>query len=167
MLDAQRERSLRPRDVVRRLKLKPDAIVADIGAGPGFFTIHLADSVPHGRVIATDIRADVLAIAARRAKANRSCNVETRVVQPDRCGLEPGSIDLALLCQLDHHLAHPDGYLRALTTALRLGGRIVLINHTTHYRASVAAARTAGLTLIDDWSPSLSHFMLTLAPGNS
>src|SRR4051812_34991286 len=97
MLHPARDETLHPEALVRRLALLPSAIVADIGSGPGRLTLPLARAVPQGRVIATDIRADYLAIAAARAAAGRLSNVETRVVPPDRPGLDAGSIDLVFM----------------------------------------------------------------------
>ena len=55
MLDPLREQTLHPTELVARLKLRSDAVVADVGAGPGFLTVPLARAVPRGSVIAPDL----------------------------------------------------------------------------------------------------------------
>src|SRR5262249_9182527 len=79
MLDRLGAQGLRPDELIARLKLKPHAMVADVGAGPGFFTLPLAAAVPGGRVIATDVRDEYLAAAAERAHGAGLANIETRV----------------------------------------------------------------------------------------
>lgn len=164
MLDSLREEALRPSALVKRLALAPDAQVADVGAGPGFLTLPLARAVPRGAVLATDVRADYLAAAADRAARAGLSNVRTRVVPADRPSLDPASIDLAVLCQLDHYLKDRAAYFAALVPALRPRGRIALINYVRYREADLAAARAAHLRVVDEWAPSPPFFLLVLAP---
>jgi ubiquinone/menaquinone biosynthesis C-methylase UbiE len=164
MLDSLREEALRPAALIARLALAPDDVIADVGAGPGFLTLPLARAVPRGRVIATDVRADYLAVAAERAARAGLENVRTRVVPADRPGLDPRSINLAILCQLDHYLKDRAAYFAALVPALRRDGRIALINYARYREADLAAARAAGLRVVDEWAPSPPFFLLVLAP---
>src|SRR5260370_23748418 len=121
MLDPRRTVELAPRALIERLALPADARVADVGAGPGFLTLVLAQAVPAGRVIATDIRPDYLAVAADRARRAHLRNVETRLVPAEHPLLAPASLDLALLCQVDHHLGDRERYFVELARALRPG----------------------------------------------
>src|SRR5262245_11016425 len=114
MLDPLREQALHPESLVPRLALRRDAVVADVGAGPGFLTLPPAPAVPEGKVIATDVRPAYLAVAARRAARAGLRNVETRAAPPEDPALPAGAIDLALLCQVDHYLADRARYLAAL-----------------------------------------------------
>jgi ubiquinone/menaquinone biosynthesis C-methylase UbiE len=166
MLDPLREQILHPAELVSRLSLRPDARVADVGAGPGFLTLTLARAVPRGTVLATDIRADYLAVAAERAAAAGLRNVRTRVVPPDRPALDARSIDVAILCQVDHYLADRAVYLTALVPALKPGGRIVIVNYAEHRDAVLAAARRAGLRVVDEWQPSVGFFVVALRPAS-
>lgn len=164
MLDPAREARLRPAALVEHLRLRPDAVVADIGAGPGLLTLPLARAVPQGRVIATDINQGYLRVLARRAEAAGLRQVETRRVAPDAPGLEAGSVDLTLLCQVDHVLRNRVVYLKELVRALRPGGRIVIVHHTDHRPGAEALARAAGLVVVDSWAPSSDFFLLSLEP---
>jgi SAM-dependent methyltransferase len=164
MLDPLREESLRPGELVARLRLRPDAIVADVGAGPGFLTLPLARAVPRGYVLATDVRQDYLTVNAARAAAAGLRNVKTRVIPADRPALDVRSVDVALLCQVDHYLADRATYFAALVPALRPGGRVVLINYVRYRDADLAAAEKAGLRVVDQWQPSPPFFMLVMEP---
>jgi SAM-dependent methyltransferase len=164
MLDPAREARLRPAALVEHLGLRPDAVVADIGAGPGLLTLPLARAVPQGHVIATDINQDYLRVLERRAKDAGLRQIETRRAPPEAPGLDAGSVDLALLCQVDHVLRDRVGYLRALVRALRPGGRIVIIHHTDHRPGAEALAHAAGLMVVDSWAPSNDFFLLSLVP---
>jgi ubiquinone/menaquinone biosynthesis C-methylase UbiE len=158
-----RDEMLRPAEVIRRLRLCPDAVVADIGAGTAYFTTDLAAAVPQGRVIATDIRPVSIGIIYRRALAAGRSNVETLTADRDHCRLEPNSIDLAFLCQVDHHLDDRVAYLRTVVDALRPGGRIAIINIARLLRLNQHAGRDLGLEVVDEWWPSAGYFLLVHA----
>ena len=89
------------------------------------------EAAPRGRVIATDVRGDYLAVLSRRAAGAGRRNIVTRRVSRDDPGLAPRSVDLVVLCQVDHLLDDRARYLAALERALRPNGRIVLINLIT------------------------------------
>ncbi len=164
MLDPSRREALPPAALIERLGLRPDSVVADVGAGPGFFTLELASAVPHGHVLATDIRPDYLAVLEARAHAAHARNVRTLLVRPDTSGLEPGSFDLIWLCQVDHYLRDRTAYLAELGAALRPQGRIAVVNYLRFREANRAAARSASLEEVDAWNPSPSFFLLVLRP---
>jgi SAM-dependent methyltransferase len=167
MLDSIRVEALRPADLVAQLALPPTAVVADVGAGPGFFTLPLSRAVPNGEVIATDLHADYLLVTLARAAADGDQNVKAQLVGADDPGLHPASIDLAFLCQVDHALHDRAAYFARLVPALRPGGRIALVNYVRYHDADVAAARAVGLHIVSEWQPSPPFFLLVLAPGSS
>ena len=162
LLDAIRNEALHPADLVKRLKLHPDMIVADIGAGPGFFTLQLARAVPRGKVIASDVRADYLEIVLARARAAGLSNVTTEVWPASGPRLAPRSIDAAFLCQVDHYLPDRVSYFAQLRDALRPRGRVVVVNYVRHRVPDLEAAKRAGLRVIDEWAPSPPFFVLVL-----
>jgi SAM-dependent methyltransferase len=164
MLDPLREQTLHPAELMARLQLRPDSIVADVGAGPGFLTVPLARAVPKGFVLATDINAEYLAVAARRSKEAGLKNVRPRLVAPEHPGLEVRSFDLIVLCQVDHYLADRVAYFAELVAALRSGGRIVLVNYLRNREAALAAAAKAGLRVVEEWHPSPPFFAAILKP---
>ena len=151
----------RPDLVVKALGLRPGARVADVGAGLGLLTVHLARAVaPTGKVTATDVAAHVLELMKQRlAAAGLDGVVEGRVVAADTPGLEAGAYDAILLAEVDNYFTDPVAWLRAALPALKPGGRIVIENRIHHRAKSMAAAQKAGLVLQDETNPVPTHFL--------
>ena len=161
--DAER----RPEKVVQALGIGPGSRVADIGAGSGLLTVHLARAVrPNGRVLATDIDGAVLdLLQSRLAAAGLAEVVERRVVDADRPGLEPASYDAILLAEVDHYITDAAAWLKDATRALKPRGRIVLSNRIHHRQRSMAAAQRAGLKLAAESTPVPTHFIAVFTAG--
>ncbi len=151
----------RPDLVVKALGLKPGSRVADVGAGLGLLTVHLARAVaPTGKVTATDVAAHVLELMKQRlAVAGLDGVVEGRVVAADTPGLEAGTYDAILLAEVDNYFSDPVAWLQAALPALKPGGRIVIENRIHHRAKSMAAAQKAGLVLRDETNPVPTHFL--------
>src|SRR5688572_7013209 len=144
---AEFDRERRPDVVIATIGLKPGDVVADVGAGTGLLTVHVARAVsPNGRVVATDVDAAVLdLLAARVDGAGLAGVVERRVVGPDDPGLEKGTYDVILLAQVDHYFEDAAAWLRAAVPALKPGGKVVVTNRIHHRAGAMAAAEAAGL----------------------
>lgn len=155
--DAER----RPDKLVEALALGNGARVADIGAGSGLITVHLARAVaPDGRVVATDVDGAVLDLLVQRLKAAKLDGVvERRVVAGDTSGLEPGGYDAILLSEVDHFFPDPVAWLKGASVALKPGGRLVISNRIYHRPQSMAAAKKAGLVVQSESTPMPSHFI--------
>ncbi|MEP6865374.1 MAG: class I SAM-dependent methyltransferase [Deltaproteobacteria bacterium] len=157
----------RPDKIVEALAIGPGSRVADIGAGSGLLTVHLARAVaPNGRVIATDIDGAVLdLLAARLKKAGLSDVVERRVVGADRPELEEGAYDAILLAEVDHFFPDPAAWLREAAKALKPNGRIVISNRVYHRAQAMAAAKKAGLVLKSESNPVSTHYIAVFVVG--
>ncbi len=119
----------RPDILLRALDLAPDAVVADLGAGTGYFTFRLADQVPEGRVYAVDIQREMLAIVEARADQEGVANVEPVLGTESDPNLPDASVDVSLLVDSYHEFAYPREMLAAVYRATRPGGRIVLVEY--------------------------------------
>ena len=163
---ARFDKERNPAKVVEALKIGPGSRVADIGAGSGLLTIHLARAVaPNGRVVATDIDGQVLDLLHQRlATAGLADIVERRIVDADRPGLEPGVYDAILLAQVDHQFNDRVAWLQAAVPALKPTGRIVISNRVYVRPESMAAAQKAGLVLESESAPVPSHFIAVFVP---
>lgn len=161
--DAER----RPDKVVEALGIGPGSRVADVGAGSGLLTVHLARAVrPSGRVLATDIDRAVLdLLQSRLAAAGLADMVETKVVPADRPDLDPASFDAILLAEVDHYFSDEVAWLKEATRALKPGGRIVISNRLHHRPQSLAAAARAGLKLVSESTPVPTHFIAVFTAG--
>ena len=125
---AEREQEEAPTKAIEALELKPGMVIADIGAGSGYYTSRLAKKVaPSGRVYATDIQPGMIEILNRRVKAEGLTNVETILGVMDDPKLPPSSIDLAIMVDVYHELQQPQVFLQRLKPAFRPGGRLVLL----------------------------------------
>ena len=157
----------RPEKVVEALGIGPGSRVADIGAGSGLLTVHLARAVrPNGRVTATDIDGAVLdLLQSRLAAAGLEDVVDRRVVDAEHPGLEPGEYDAILLAEVDHYITDESGWLKEATKALKPRGRIVISNRIHHRARSIAAATRAGLKVQTESNPIPSHFIAVFTAG--
>jgi ubiquinone/menaquinone biosynthesis C-methylase UbiE len=164
--DAER----RPEKVVEALGIGPGSKVADVGAGSGLLTVHLARAVrPNGRVVATDIDGAVLdLLQSRLAAAGLADLVDRKVVAAEHPELEPATYDAILLAEVDHYFSDEVAWLKEATKALKPGGRIVISNRIHHRPRSLAAALRAGLKLVSESTPVPTHFIAVFtAPGTA
>lgn len=126
-----REAEEKPQLVIDNMGLKPDSIVADIGAGSGYFSFRIAPKIPQGKVMAIDIQQEMLDIIETRKKELGIPNVEGVLGKIDDPKLPPNSIDFALFVDAYHEFDHPHEMMTKLVTALRPGGRIIQIEYRT------------------------------------
>jgi SAM-dependent methyltransferase len=127
----EREREEAPTKAIAALGIRPGETVADIGAGSGYYTVRLADGVgPSGRVFATDIQPEMLALIKKRLDGRGAASagpVELVLGTQTEAALPNGAVDLALMVDVYHELAQPQIFLRSLKRALKDHGRLVLI----------------------------------------
>jgi predicted methyltransferase len=125
--DPKRDAWQKPHEVIQALALKPDAVIADIGAGTGYFSARLANMVPKGRVYAVDTEPDMVKHLAERAKREGLKNLSAVAGKPDDPRL-PQKADLALLVDVYHHIENREPYFRKLSGSLKPDGRIAVID---------------------------------------
>lgn len=124
-----RENWQKPQMVISRLGDLSNKVVADIGAGTGYFTMPLARKA--SKVIAIDIEQDFLDYIQRRlahSPQRKSLNVETRLVKPDDPMLAPGEVDLVLIVNTYGYIEHRVAYFSKVWQGLKPDGRIVVID---------------------------------------
>jgi SAM-dependent methyltransferase len=128
--DPQRDAWQRPDAVISALALAPDAVVADLGAGTGYFAMRLARAVPRGRVFAIDVEPDMVRHLGERATREGLGNITALRNSTDDPGL-PERVDLVFLCDVAHHLADRTAFFTAVVPRLRPGGRVVIVDFRT------------------------------------
>jgi SAM-dependent methyltransferase len=128
--EQSRDRAGEAERVMNLLGVSDGLVVADIGAGSGYYTVRLARRVgPQGHVFAEDIIPDYLVRLARRIAGEGLVGSVTAVRgDPHDPRLPPGSIDLAMLVHMYHEVAQPYALLWNLRPALRPGARIAVID---------------------------------------
>jgi len=125
--DPERDAWQKPHDVIQALALKPEAIVADIGAGTGYFSVRFAHMVPKGRVYGVDTEPGMVKHLADRAKREGLKNVTAVAGKPGDPRL-PEKADLVILVDVYHHVEDRERYFRQLQNSLKPGGRIAIID---------------------------------------
>ena len=123
-----RESEEAPSRAIAALQLCPGQVVADIGAGSGYYTMLLSAAVgERGRVYATDIQPEMLALIKKKIEQHLVTNVELVLGTATESRLPDRSLDLALMVDVYHELAQPQAFLQSLTRAIKPDGRLVLI----------------------------------------
>ncbi len=152
--DPGRDAWQRPHEVIMALKLRSTEVVADLGAGTGYFSRRLARHA--GKVWAIDVDEKLLAIAAQGAPKN----LQTLLASADSPRLAAASVDTVFICDVAHHIGNRAVYWPRVVSALKPGGRVVMIDFekratsagpAVEYRISrdemVAEMAAAGLKL--------------------
>ena len=115
--------------VVEALAIRPGDRVADLGAGSGYFTVHLARAVgPSGRVYAVDVDAEMNAYLEERLAEEGIDNVEVVLGESEDPLLPNGKIDLLFTSNTYHHLQDRPAYFRRVRADLTAEGRVAVID---------------------------------------
>jgi ubiquinone/menaquinone biosynthesis C-methylase UbiE len=126
LLSEERRRMLDPERYLDLLPLREDMLVADVGCGPGFFTLPLAQRLRRGRVLACDIQLEMLEAARRRSAEAGLTNIEFQLSTEDRAPLPPEGVDGILLNFVLHEVARPRAFLEMLRRGTKPGGFLAL-----------------------------------------
>jgi ubiquinone/menaquinone biosynthesis C-methylase UbiE len=127
--DPERDEWQKPDEVVKSINLKSGDIIADIGAGTGYFTRRFAKTVgPGGQALGLDIRASRVEYMKEDARKLDLSNYKALIIKPDDPGLEPGSVDVVFLCNTYHHIENRVEYFKRLSRSLKKNGRVVIVD---------------------------------------
>jgi SAM-dependent methyltransferase len=125
--DPERDAWQKPHEVIQALALKPDAVVADLGAGTGYFSVRLARMLPQGTVYAADVEPDMVKYLGERAKRESLSNLKPVASSGNDARL-PAKVDLVLLVDVYHHIDDRERYFRKLAGSLAPAGRLAVID---------------------------------------
>ena len=125
--DPERDAWQKPHEVIQALALKPDAVVADIGSGTGYFTVRFARMLPNGRVYGVDTEPDMARFLTQRAQREGLKNVVAVLGAPDDPRLTEKA-DLIVFVDVYHHIESRERYFRRLRDHLKPGGRLAVID---------------------------------------
>ena len=127
---AGRQNEERPDLLIDSLGIQPGQIVADIGAGSGYFTRRLSAKVgQEGRVMAVDIQPEMLAILRRSLTAAGISNVTMILGKETSPNLPPNSVDLVLMVDVYHEFSFPHEMMTQIHSALKPGGQVVWVEY--------------------------------------
>ncbi len=125
----EREREERTDLLISALPLEADDVIADIGAGTGYFAFPMAERVPNGKVLAVDIQQEMLDIIEARQAQGAPANVEPVLGTEKDPNLPADSVDLVLMVDAYHEFSYPFEMGRAMVRAMKPGGKMVLIEY--------------------------------------
>jgi ubiquinone/menaquinone biosynthesis C-methylase UbiE len=124
----ERVKEEEPAKLIKALDIKPDMVVADVGAGSGYHAFLLAPLVgAKGKVIASDIQQEMLDLIAKKAKKLNVTNIETVKGTETDPKLPAGGVDLILMVDVYHEFNHPFEMTEKMVDALKTGGRLVFV----------------------------------------
>lgn len=123
----ERDAWQKPDAVIAFLGLTPESVVADLGAGTGYFAVKIAAVVPEGKVLANDVEPDMVRYLGERAQKEGLANIVP--VQGSATGPElPEPADVAFLCDVYHHISDRPAYFGKVREQLRPGGKLVIVD---------------------------------------
>ena len=114
---------------ISKLPVAENSVVADIGAGTGYYTFRIAPKVPKGKVYAIEIQNDALAFLKKRSKELKLNNVAVVKGSEKSPNLPDNSIDLAVMVDVYHELIYPHEMLQAIRKSLKPDGKLLLVEY--------------------------------------
>ena len=127
--DPARDAYQKPDEVMKALALRPGEVVADVGAGSGYFTVRFAKAVGEpGRVYAVDVSPDMIRFLNRRVRDAGLRNVVSVLADPDDPLLPDGSVDRFVIVDTWHHVESRAKYVGLMKRMLKPGGQVVHID---------------------------------------
>jgi SAM-dependent methyltransferase len=123
----ERDAWQKPEEILDALHLQRTSLVADIGAGTGYFSVRIAKRIPEGKIFAADIEPDMVRYLGERARREHLINLVPVQASADAVNL-PEPVDVALVVDTYHHIGNRTQYFAKLKSLLRPAGRLVIVD---------------------------------------
>jgi ubiquinone/menaquinone biosynthesis C-methylase UbiE len=128
LLSEQREAALQPKSLLRRLGLRSGDTLADIGCGPGFFTIPAAEIVGEdGVILAADIQGEMLSAVRSRAAEHSLANVHVVKTSDKEIPIPASSCDWVLMAFVLNEVGQRSSFLHRAARLLKPSGRLAVL----------------------------------------
>jgi ubiquinone/menaquinone biosynthesis C-methylase UbiE len=118
-----------PDRVIDAMQLKPTDVVADIGAGTGYFSIRIARKVPQGSVIGEDIQPEMIDFMKANIAQAGLGNVHPLLGTTEDPHLPPGSVDKVLMVDAYHEFDMPKEMMQGIVRGLKPDGQVVFVEY--------------------------------------
>ena len=139
--EADREQWQKVPEIFAAMGVAAGSRVADVGAGGGFFTVRLARAVgTNGRVFAVDVSPDAVRDLKERVARERLGNVDVIAGSPTDPRL-PASLDAILIVNAYHEMHEHQAMLDKIRQALKLEGRLVIVEPIAQHRQKTSRAQ--------------------------
>lgn len=117
-------------EIMQKLAVQPGAVIADVGAGGGFYTLSFAEAVAEkGKVFAVDTNPDNLSYIQTSAMEKQLENVHTFITPEEQLALPDEKFDLIFMRNMFHHLPEPHAYFTSIAKFLKQKGRVAVIDY--------------------------------------
>lgn len=117
-----------PDKVIENMNLKEGDVVADIGAGSGYFTRRFAKVVgPAGKAYGVDIEPELVKYMEGDARRLNLANYMPKLSTMADSGLQYNSVDVVFICLTYHHIEDRINYMNKLKKVLKKGGRVIIV----------------------------------------
>ncbi len=124
----EREKEEQPAKLIDALKVKQGEVIADIGAGSGYYSFRLSKLVgDKGKILAVDIQPEMLAIIRKKMKEQKVTNIDPIQGTEKDPKLPAGAVDTILMVDVYHEFDFPFEMTKAMVQALKPGGRLVFV----------------------------------------
>lgn len=114
---------------IENMSLSPKSVVADIGAGTGYYTFRIAPKIPEGKVYAVDVQDPFISFLNKRKEELGLTNVEVVKGEDQSPNLPNASLDLAIMVDVYHELEYPKEMLQSIHKALKPDGKLLLLEY--------------------------------------
>jgi ubiquinone/menaquinone biosynthesis C-methylase UbiE len=126
---AERDQEEKPDLLVENMRLAPTEVIADIGAGTGYFSFRMSKKVPQGKVLAVDIQQEMLDLLGEKSKQLGVTNVEPVLGTESDPKLPQAAVDAVLMVDAYHEFSQPREMMEGIFKSLKPGGRVVLVEY--------------------------------------
>lgn len=131
--DPERYLWQKPEEVIRVMNIRNGYIIADIGAGSGYFTRRFAKAVsPDGIAIGYDIEQGMVDYMRGDAQRLGMQNYRAELIDPQKPALKGDYFDVIFLCNAYHHISNRVEYLRVIKRSLKRQGRVIIVDYYKH-----------------------------------
>ncbi len=125
----EREKEENVSQAIKNMDLQPDEVVADIGAGSGYYSFRIAKELSKGKVLAVDLQPEMLAMMRQKISQQKIDNVELIQAKESNPNLPEKSIDMAFMVDVYHELSYPKEVMQNIVAALKPNGRFILLEY--------------------------------------
>ncbi len=129
---SERDEWQKPNEVIKSLNLSSSAVVVEIGAGTGYFTVRLAEHLKDGKVITLDTAPKMAEYLKKRVMGAGLSNVDVRLSEDNAEIPLEEKVDLVMCVDAYHHITDRVSYFSHLIQYLKQGGKIIIIDRSTN-----------------------------------